>query len=511
MKRIIVLLILILSLLFLISSSLFLKVGATTTLETCYSSICILSQDTLYESSISIPGEEDTFKFTLSTSGYYVIETYGDLDLIMKRYLAYNYYTNDNGGEKLNSIMGFSGTAGTQYTVYIKAVSSAVTGHYYVQVRRQMASIMTFDYGPGDIDTTPDAVTPIAELIPGYIAEDYQNVPENALNSDDYTGLNRFNKEVVMFSGHGNAGFVSIANSSYAKTYLYSTELPYMGNTKLGVWAACYSSKDSSTRNSMALQSVTNGAVSSIGWPDVTWVGSSRTFTNYLFKQLDDGKTVAVASSYAASKLLFWFDPIKDYEIFGDINKTISSTVNNKQDLLSYIPTFSTNLLTMLISENKLVQPDLVINEIIDDSSIKFKSVSLNYYLNGEQVHRYYRMYNGYATNEYYDILENSRQIINTSSMKISALDIKLMNSKSLPNFNLDHSKKILDEKNKYNLTRLESYKLYIKIDGELLPVIVYSIVMNNPINDEDIAFVKSYNLIDGSEIDYYSFGVEEE
>ena len=68
-----------------------------------------------------------------------------------------------------------------------------------------------------------------------------------------------------------------------------------------------------------------------------------------------------------------------------------------------------------------------------------------------------------------------------------------------------------MDENNKYNLTRLESYKLYIKIDGELLPVIVYSVVMNNPIDDEDIAFVKSYNLINGLEIDYYSFGIEKE
>ena len=48
------------------------------------------------------------------------------------------------------------------------------------------------------------------------------------------------------------------------------------------------------------------------------------------------------------------------------------------------------------------------------------------------------------------------------------------MNSKSFPHFNSNYIDIILDEYNKYNLTQLESYNLYIKIDGKLLPVIVY-------------------------------------
>jgi hypothetical protein len=478
MKKITVLTLSILSLFIILSSSFSQKVSAATTLETCYDSVCVISQDTLYKSSISTPGEQDMFRFTLSTSGYYVIETYGELDTYMKRYVTYYLYTNDNGGEKLNANMGFSGTAGTQYYVYIKAASSTDTGYYYIQVRKQTATIMTFDYGPDDpngIDTRPDAVTPIAELSEmGYTTTDYQNQAETILNSADSTGLNRFNKEVVMFSGHGNAGFVSVVNAIFEKTYLYSNELPYMGNTKLVVWATCYSSLNSSTQNSMALQSITNGAVSSIGWPDVTWEGSSRTFTNYLFMQLNYQKTVSVAASYAASKLIFWFDPVKDYEIFGDANRTLYSSVNNKQNTVSYVPTYSSYPFTMMIVESPIIQS----NSIIGDSSSTFKSVNLNYIFEGEQVYRHYRMYNGYATNEYYDIMENSKKIINTSSAKISASDIEVMNSKSFPHFNSNYIDKILDEYNKYNLTQLESYNLYIKIDGKLLPIIVYSVVM---------------------------------
>jgi len=161
----------------------------------------------------------------------------------------------------------------------------------------------------------------------------------------------------------------------------------------------------------------------------------------------------------------------------------------------------------MMIVESPIIQS----NSIIGDSSSTFKSVNLNYIFEGEQVYRHYRMYNGYATNEYYDILENSKKIINTSSAKISASDIEVMNSKSFPHFNSNYIDKILDEYNKYNLTQLESYNLYIKIDGKLLPIIVYSVVMNDQSNNEEISFVKAYNTQDGSEIDYYSFGVEKD
>jgi len=65
----------------------------------------------------------------------------------------------------------------------------------------------------------------------------------------------------------------------------------------------------------------------------------------------------------------------------------------------------------MMIIENPIIQSNSIIDEIIDDSNSTFKSVNLNYISEGEQVYRHYRMYNGYAANEYYDILENSKKL----------------------------------------------------------------------------------------------------
>lgn len=140
-------------------------VNAHATLYDCTSNTCTISAGNLYTAGIDVAGEHDFFNFTPITSGYYVVETYGTLDTYMSRMTSPGVYvTNDDGGEKRNANMGFYGVSGITYQFDVRAYSSYTTGDYMIQVRHQHASIVTFDYGSGDIDTTPDAVTPISEL-----------------------------------------------------------------------------------------------------------------------------------------------------------------------------------------------------------------------------------------------------------------------------------------------------------------------------------------------------------
>lgn len=105
--------------------------ASTTLMYSCYGSSCTISVDLLYKASISELYEQDTYYFSPQSSDYYVVETYGDLDMYMIRYDNGYTYTNDDGGEKLNSNMGFIGNAGETYTFYISSFSNTPTGDYY--------------------------------------------------------------------------------------------------------------------------------------------------------------------------------------------------------------------------------------------------------------------------------------------------------------------------------------------------------------------------------------------
>lgn len=60
---------------------------------------------------------------------------------------------------------------------------------------------------------------------------------------------------MVFFTGHGNIGGIYFPNG-----WLNSYELTNMENTKIVVWAACYSSKSSEYEVSMTQASIDAGA-----------------------------------------------------------------------------------------------------------------------------------------------------------------------------------------------------------------------------------------------------------
>ncbi|MBN2605319.1 MAG: hypothetical protein JXR62_05835 [Bacilli bacterium] len=484
-------------------------VSAHTELYSCYSSTCTLSLNYLYETSISSAGETDTFKFTPSTSGYYVIETYGILDTYMSRYLSpYLTLTNDDGGERLNSNMGFSATSGQQYTFNIKAFSSSATGLYYIQVRRQTASIMTFDYGPGEIDTTNDAVYPISQLTSmGYIALDFQNSSETTLKDHDFTGIDRFNKEIIMFSGHGGPGYAQVSNYLFDTSTLYSTELPYMGNVKLAIWATCHSANESGTLNSTSKQSVLNGARSSIGWPDTTTTISSAVFTSNLFFKLNQGYTIDAAASYASSQVIFPWDNVKDYIVYGDGNTTISSSVNNKQNSVSYIPLYNDDPFWMINYSNPITFSS-------NDNSMKISeniaSIDLGVKFNEMQVTRNYMMIEGYLTNVYYDTIDNGSIEVNRSFNQLN--DYELVGNKSISknDFEINYQKLSGNFVN-YQIFSVEEHKVFIKDSDHLKFVKIAYVTFYNSMNNTWVSEAYAYDIITGEELTYFEIGFEKE
>lgn len=85
--------------------------------------------------------------------------------------------------------------------------------------------------------------------------ESYYGMSKRDFMRLDERGMNTYNSEVVVFSGHGNAGFVICCSHEW----IYSEELASMSNTKVVLWATCYSSKDSATSLSMTKASVRAG------------------------------------------------------------------------------------------------------------------------------------------------------------------------------------------------------------------------------------------------------------
>lgn len=477
------------------------RVSAHSTLYECSTNTCTITSGNIYIAEISVAGEHDYYYFTPITSGNYVIETYGNLDTYMSRTIDFGIViTNDDGGEKRNANMGFYASANVTYIFNVRAFSSTTTGDYMIQVRHQDASIVTFDYGTGDIDTTPDSVAPISELRGlGYSTWDFQNTSEATLTSDDYTGLSRLNKEILFWSGHGNSGFVSVVNSSLTKTYLYSSELPYMGNVKLAVWATCYSSSDPTNGASIAEQSVLNGAKASIGWPSTTTVGSSRTFTNNLFIRLNDGYSVSESASYAASKIIWPWDNVKDYELFGTTTGTIYSAVNNKQNTISYVPLYlySDPWIYMMSNEDIVSESSIIGNT--DKSDLLLVKSNLNYYDGGELVYREFVYVNGVLTTNFIDRTLSGREVRNHNV----SLDIKKIDFAKFKSF--DHMKYIdIDAYKGYSFSVNSSHNAIINFEGNTLPIrIVYIDLYVNDFGDI-FSIAKVFNVNTGEELNYY-------
>jgi len=219
---------------------------------------------------------------------------------------------------------------------------------------------------------------------------------------------------------------------------------------------------------------------------------------------------VAAASSYAAGKLYWWFDPVKDYIIFGDGQTYLYSEVNNKQNTISYIPLYTDEPYDFMQMTTDSESDDYCIDTVIKTEEGLFYSSSLNYSVDGEEVVRNYKMINGIITNEYYDILVDSNLIINKSNISISVFEEISMGYHSFDEFTFKNIKELERLYLGFSIKNIESHNVYVKLDYGLRPIKIFSIDFYNPTTNEWFSLVKSYDIISGEEIDYYSFSVED-
>ncbi len=268
------------------------------------------------ESSL-LPGKTDVFLWDVPADGWYVIETFGNTDtygtVLLEGRVA---HVDDDSGQGGNCLFRLACKAGQQIVVKIRHYFAGGSGDYAIRVRTQKAQFYTFRYGGADIDTTQDAVLPAYHLLSlGYDVRSWTGRTKEHLLWENDWGETRLNSEIFFFSGHGSSKGGCVYFQGLQP--FFGHEIGDMSNTTVAVWAACHSA-DPATGCSIAEQSVRKGAKAAIGWVGSLPAGSSRMYTDHFFSGLHQGKTVAEAARSAADRILWPWDPVKQYRIFGD-------------------------------------------------------------------------------------------------------------------------------------------------------------------------------------------------
>lgn len=332
-------------------------------------------------------GETKSFEFTVPDNMYYAIETtqYGsstvDTYLTVSNLSTGNVY-NDDGGVGLYSFVGFNNQGGRNLTISVRLFNTSASGSFYLQIRKQKAVYYGFNYD--DISTLKDLSKPYSSFSNLYDSYKYENKEASHFREIDERGYNRYNSEIVFFSGHGykdpsatSFGF-GISFSNNTSFYIYN--LSNMNNVRVAVWAACYSSNTNNSYNTSFIdKSVASGAKSAIGFPDTVTTTSSRSFTDDLFKKLADGYTVGEAAKYAAKQLIWPLDNAKDYRIAGDSSTTLTSPNYMKNVSISSQNNMNVTTHYSFINNNEYVA-----------------------YNNGDTT-RYYLTINGIISNQFVD------------------------------------------------------------------------------------------------------------
>lgn len=203
---------------------------------------------------------------------------------------------------------------------------------------------------------------------------------------------------MIFFAGHGGSGGGSLIfmnnSGGYDWFYDYSTEFSSMSNTKVAVWAACYSGLDpdgpTGYRKSIAQKSIDQGAQSAIGWDQAIGNTAARKWTNKFFTELADSKTVSQAASAAGSVFLWpWDGSFSGWQVFGDGTTMVAYPAVNPKS-----------------GNSSSTQP-----EFLDASENDFAELINNYeycaYELKDLGKRYYKTINGCLTNAFVDIYDD--------------------------------------------------------------------------------------------------------
>lgn len=368
------------------------------------------------------------FNMRVPRDGRYIIETSlfsnsVDTYLTIKDEEDTILSSNDDGGDGLFSKITINLSASQNYWVKVRGYNDSTSGKVYLSLRPEKIIYMNTYVNNGDIDTRADATSPSNDLqTSGYFVKNLINESFSNMTTIDLNDNTKFNNDYYMISSHGSeSGAVYIAPSRC----FYGSSLPNMANVKLAVWAICYGGKSGNVAEySMKHKSVQN----SLGFPGLTYVNTSKTFTDKLWSEIANGKSVSdsVNSALSHVKSNNWWK-----NIFGWGDDTIISPILYSKGEKATQINASHHVLDFNLFENIEVSSIDDLNTFICNNEI-FESTSF------DNATIYLKKANGRITNDFY-IFDNSNQsvfkhsanvvsnaIINSSRNQVNSQKISL-------------------------------------------------------------------------------------
>lgn len=407
-------------------------------------------------------GENAHFSFTPSVNGYYVIETFGAQDTILSvESGTLGTVGDDNGGDHLNARVAFVGKKNDNVLITAGFHFLNNFGSFRIQVRRQTISMFAYVDSEGR-STIPDMNGPANSFSQKFDVKKYPNGSADQAISFDERHLSRLNSEVAFFSGHGATNGMAI----YFKTGMIDLHSSLdLTSTRVALWAACCSANDNNSElTSFAARACSWGAYSSVGFKKTISFASSKTFSDRFFSKLAAGSTVGNAARYGADGIIWPWDSIKQYVVFGNDEIRVTDLTNTEPP-----------------SQKR--SPKREPSHFLCDKT-------LDYSLGDGRIRRFETI-DGCLTNSFVDITYEKDNVISIDDH----LKRAPINRPSPRHFSGNSLNKTF-----VNRT-LESHVVYVLLDGAMTPVeLLYE---DRLINGYVVQNVTCTNLVDGSEIDY--------
>lgn len=439
------------------------------------------------------PGDLYLFEFTAPETGYYIVETFGSVDTYGKvRENAKVIMQDDDSGYGMNCAVGFRITKDVKVTVEITVNSSATQGGpFSIAVSRQLANIYTFKY-PDGLSTLLDSQLPSQYLRNlGYKVSIRKNMLKSTAianaQSQNYPWLC---SEVFLFAGHGDIGNVFFSNGEQLDR-LTSAEMKKdpneysMQQTKLAVWASCYSSVIPGGGISIAEAAKDNGADASIGFCTSIKNNKATEWTNTFFKYMYSGKKV---------------------------NEALTATINELQEnevaQAAYLYGNGSTMIMAKAPNKRMPQDPRLKKEEEEKRILQIEDIAKNYTQKKENdwVIFYFKEINGIRTNDFYSIDKNNGSIYKSPFLITKEEAVQL--------------KKILDEHPEYLERTFDFPQTYqgnsnwkpvkteekitiVKYEGKLFPMKWIDVEYKS--SDSEYSNWETYyfNLLDGSSVDY--------
>lgn len=249
------------------------------------------------------------YNLRVPVSGDYIIETSMKEKAIDTRLFLYKddgslVDSNDDYGYGIFSRIECKLLSSQDYWLTMDGFSSSDEGDVYLTVKAKNTVYINTFYEEDNIDTRKDSVYPRQCLSNnGYYVKSMVNAARTDVLTKDGNGLDRLNNPYYMLSSHGSSSGTAVLSPGQ---YLYGNDLPDMSNVKLAVWAICYGGKAGNIAQYCVER---KNAQYSLGFPGLTNVGTSRTFTDKLWEEISLGTSVSEAVDKAVehTKTVHWF------------------------------------------------------------------------------------------------------------------------------------------------------------------------------------------------------------